>query len=61
MEVLKPKHCVQLGTFKNGGYIMILVITLYLKEPCYIQVTEVTFHCCGGVCRGNPLRYNSFL
>ena len=41
---------------------MLLVITLYciwwlLKEPFCIHVTEVTFNCCRGVCRGSPLRY----
>ena len=66
MEVFKPKHCVQWRAFKKGGYTMLLVITLYciwwlLKESCFIQVTEVTFHCCRGVCHGNSLRYNSFL
>ena len=59
MEVFKPKHCVQWRAFKKGG--SLYCIWWLLKEPCYIQVTEVTFHCCRGVCRGNPLRYNSFL
>ena len=59
MEVFKPKHCVQWRAFKKGG--SLYCIWWHLKEPCYIQVTEVTFHCCRGVCRGNPLRYNSFL
>ena len=47
MEVFKPK---QVFSEEKGGYIMLLVMTLYciwwlLREPFYIQVTEVTFDC----------------